>query len=67
VAEDTKISSQRALIRSFDEASSSLKTTLVNAEVAISVDALTDSIKIGDGVDTATVTDGARMAGRSDS
>lgn len=46
------------LSRVFDEASDSIKTTLTNAEVSLSVSALTDSIKIGDGAgSTATITD----------
>lgn len=48
----------QALIRSFDESSESLKTTITNAEVNINVSAFTDSIKIGDGTGTnTTITD----------
>lgn len=37
-----------AIVKSFDESSESLKTTLTNADVNINVSAFTDSIKIGD-------------------
>lgn len=48
----------QALIRSFDESSESLKTTITNAEVSINVSAFTDSIKIGDGTgNNTTITD----------
>lgn len=38
-----------SIIRSFDEETDSLKTTITNADVNINVSAFTDSIKIGDG------------------
>lgn len=46
-----------AIVKSYDEATESLKTTIVNAAVEVNVSAFTDSIKIGDasGV-TATIT-----------
>lgn len=40
---------KKAIVKSFDEASQSLKTTITNAAVTIDVSAFTDSIKIGDG------------------
>lgn len=50
--------SNQAIVRSFDEATESLKTTITNADVEIAVSAFTDSIKIGDGTgQTATITD----------
>lgn len=50
--------SNQAIVRSFDEATESLKTTITNASVEIAVSAFTDSIKIGDTTgQTATITD----------
>lgn len=47
-----------SIIRSFDDATDSLRTTLTNASVEIAVSAFTDSIKIGDTTgQTATITD----------
>jgi uncharacterized UPF0146 family protein len=47
-----------SVVKAFDESSESFKTTLVNADVNINVDAFTDSVKIGDGTgNTATITE----------
>ena len=46
-----------SIVRSFDEGTDSLKTTITNADVNINVSAFTDSIKIGDANgDTVTIT-----------
>lgn len=56
--------SNDVIVKSFDETSDSLRTTLVNADVSINVDAFTDSIKIGDGSGSTTTitTVGAKKA-----
>ncbi len=58
MAEINSGSHAHAIVRSFDEETESLKTTITNAAVEINVSAFTDSIKIGDasGV-TATIAD----------
>jgi hypothetical protein len=64
MADINKGNYQHSIVKSFDEATESLKTTLTNADVNINVSAFTDSIKIGDGSgDNTTITQiGAKYA-----
>lgn len=48
MADIDKGSMQHSIVRSFDEATDSLKTTITNAAVDITVSAFTDSIAIAD-------------------
>lgn len=48
MADIDKGSMQHSIVRSFDEATDSLKTTITNAAVDISVSAFTDSVAIAD-------------------
>lgn len=58
IADINSGSHAHAIVRSFDEATESLKTTITNAAVEINVSAFTDSIKIGDASGlTATIAD----------
>jgi len=58
VANVSTTSVQESLVKSFDETTESLKTTITNAEINLNVSAFTDSIKIGDASgQTATIAD----------
>ena len=60
---DLSDNSNRSIIRSFDDATESLKTTITNAAVDITVSAFTDSIAIADasGNKATTTTVGAKQ------